>query len=157
MKELYVVSYDDSGGKDVHLQLQRQIQKLNDYLLQRNIEKILSHSVLFALQFVDPVVKRFRIPVLINAHFCTNSVPLLHSIAASFEEELLASHSPVVFVMTKQATMALFQYIDPFFLKKEWTDTGALELFHIVCEADHIGVERVWQPFSPVPTDLGKR
>ncbi|WP_028399338.1 hypothetical protein [Ectobacillus panaciterrae] len=156
MKSLYVVCYESSPERMLSPSIQGQIHQVNDYLCRLGIQKIVSGSSPLALQLIEPSAKQLCIPIFVHNPFHsrkTEHAACHDAIPAIFEEELRLPTSPVVFVMKKENALRLFQYIDPLSLEAEGTSLSSIELFHIVCEQDRIGMERLWKPLLPFSAD----
>jgi hypothetical protein len=145
MKELYIVCYDETLEHGFSPPFAEQGERLSNYLYEQSIQKIVFDSFPIALQLIEKAVKQLHIPFFIHNAF-TQQVTAHCAIIAAFEEELLLPASPVVFIMKKEDVLLLLQYIDPFFLETEAGSFKSLELFYIICDQDHIGIERLWKP-----------
>ncbi|MCP8968548.1 hypothetical protein [Ectobacillus ponti] len=134
MKELYILCYDYCDDGNVCPAFGETAQALLQYFSTLPHKAICSPEVLSQLQ-----------PYASSVETSTYLQPDSCHIPSFFEQEMLFPDPFVVLFMPKSNVQALFSYIDPYVLKRQWEKTGDLELFHITCESDHIGTEWIWQ------------
>lgn len=152
MKYIYIICYEDPASIE-EIDLQR--RQLNQYFMADPVKKVVCGYDSFVFHLLDEAISKFNVLVSVQSEFHTNhDFEYNQTILSTFENEILLPDSPVVFIMNKQHARYLLTYINPVFTELDEVTSHELGLFRIVCESDHIGIERLWTPFLKPITDL---
>ncbi|WP_416825576.1 hypothetical protein [Ectobacillus polymachus] len=151
MKYIYMIAYEDSISLP---EIGMQRRQLNNFFIENGIEKVICGYDSFSFHLLDEAIHHYHTLVSVISEFhCDHDLETNRTIPLSFEKELLLPNTPVVFILKKLHAKHLLTYINPFFSEFDEVASHELGLFRIVCESDHIGIERIWIPFLKPTTD----